>query len=507
MLNPIEAGFAPAHSEKASKDGTESGMATQFRKLMNRVLQYTTDFGTEQVEGLLAGIDLGPLPIPRAQVSVPRVETSGERNQEGTLGHRCGDDRARQPDNVEEARSESPEPEDRADMSEEEADETAEHSDCLVLVSVVQAGVKPTNLELDRFSDELVFESEEPVGESVMQADVEVKGLQDDSLFWGGSEGQLGGVSDDFSQENQRDGVPRLGQVDEDPDWDEGLLGLQEFTKESLGDTQVQQKDHQGAEDAVIEPELFDNSGFGEFLNGNKSGASEGSRTTFSQLSDLIKLSSGGKDASKGGDGGSNLLKLAAGLQEVMVGPGAKVVDSTAAAGRAQVHGLSWKQDSMRESLTEGSKRGAQPRAVMSKLFEKVEEIVKDVEKSKDGRSISIRLDPPKLGTVRVQVNVIDGSIHARFSAENPAITQLLRDRADELQALLRKIGQNLDQATISFGGENFSQAQGEKRFPFAGSHEDASANSAMSAGFEVNGEQGMISRSKIHTEHSHWVA
>jgi flagellar hook-length control protein FliK len=539
MLTPIEAGFAPAHSERASKDGIESGMAAQFRKLMNRVIQYTTDFGSEQVEGLLTGIDVGPLPIPKQQTSARGEEKSTERNPD-ILVDRRDVDRSRQSDDMAGIHSQSAEADEPERPTEEDRMEDAEGSGRVVPESVVEHLVKQAQSDPDQVSAAVVLEGDELVEEESLadteigtqydafsaSAEPEAVVLEDDELVEEESladteigtqydafsasaepEAHLMGDLEYASQETEATAQRQFGEIEERSNWSDESLEPLDRGQEQLEAGQAEPGAHRRNDEGANSLEMFENNDFGEVLYPGQSSVSEKSRTTSSQLSDLIKLSSNGKEASKGGDGGSNLLKLAAGLQEVLAGPSAKTVDSNAVAGKSQVQGLSWKQDSLREPLTESSKRGTQSRAVLSKLFEKVEEIVKDVEKSKDGRSISIRLDPPKLGTVRVQMNVVDGSIHARFSAENPAITQLLRERADELQALLRKIGQNLDQATISFGGENFSQTHGESRFSFAKSHEEASASGMASAGFEVNGEQGVISRLKINSEHSHWVA
>lgn len=86
------------------------------------------------------------------------------------------------------------------------------------------------------------------------------------------------------------------------------------------------------------------------------------------------------------------------------------------------------------------------------RTMEKVENALKEVARSRDGKTISVRLDPPRLGKVNIDLTYREGVMHARIVAEAPAVTTLLRDKAPELQMLLRRIGLTASDVNVSVG-------------------------------------------------------
>ena len=103
----------------------------------------------------------------------------------------------------------------------------------------------------------------------------------------------------------------------------------------------------------------------------------------------------------------------------------------------------------------DGAEKIKQP--LVSKFLhnlERVEDALKEVSRSKDGKSISLRLDPPSLGSVKVDVSVRDGSLYARIVAEIPQAAQLLRERTPELIAMLRQAGVDVNEINVSVGGQ-----------------------------------------------------
>lgn len=102
------------------------------------------------------------------------------------------------------------------------------------------------------------------------------------------------------------------------------------------------------------------------------------------------------------------------------------------------------------------AKRAEQSRTKpnQARTLEKVQEALREVAKAKDGRTISVRLDPPNLGSVKIDVSLREGGLHARIVAESPAVTQLLRERSHDLQSVLRRIGLEHDQVSVSVGNE-----------------------------------------------------
>jgi len=97
----------------------------------------------------------------------------------------------------------------------------------------------------------------------------------------------------------------------------------------------------------------------------------------------------------------------------------------------------------------------ALPRAIAARTLEKVERALEEVARSKDGKTISLHLEPVTLGKVKVDVSLRDGNLHARLSAEAGEVQQLLREHAHELQAILRKSGLHVDSVSVSVGTES----------------------------------------------------
>jgi flagellar hook-length control protein FliK len=94
------------------------------------------------------------------------------------------------------------------------------------------------------------------------------------------------------------------------------------------------------------------------------------------------------------------------------------------------------------------------PRAAQLRTLEKVEHALKEVARSKDGKTISLRLDPPSLGTLKIDVTFRDNQLHARFVGESPQVNALLREQSHELQQMLRKAGVSAERIVISVASE-----------------------------------------------------
>jgi|GEM_PF-4400258 len=120
------------------------------------------------------------------------------------------------------------------------------------------------------------------------------------------------------------------------------------------------------------------------------------------------------------------------------------------------------------EFLRNSEQTARTPRFQPSKILERVEATLKEAARSRDGKTISFRLDPPELGTLKVDVSIRDGALHARISTENSTVAGILREKAYELQSMLRKLGLEVERVSVSVhenstphGGE-FSQARDE---------------------------------------------
>jgi flagellar hook-length control protein FliK len=98
----------------------------------------------------------------------------------------------------------------------------------------------------------------------------------------------------------------------------------------------------------------------------------------------------------------------------------------------------------------EDTKAGALLRSNLQSVIERVESALKEAARSKDGKRITLKLDPPELGNIKVDLSLREGNLHARLSADNGQLVTLLRERAADLQGMLRKLGIETERVTVS---------------------------------------------------------
>ena len=110
-----------------------------------------------------------------------------------------------------------------------------------------------------------------------------------------------------------------------------------------------------------------------------------------------------------------------------------------------------------KSSQNEGASR-AKPltRPQMARMMERVESTLKEAARSRDGKTLSLKLEPVDLGKVKVDVSLRDGALHARISPENQQVMQGLREHAHELQGALRKLGLDVDSVSVSITADEF---------------------------------------------------
>lgn len=127
---------------------------------------------------------------------------------------------------------------------------------------------------------------------------------------------------------------------------------------------------------------------------------------------------------------------------------------------------------------------------VQLRTMERIEQALKEVERSKDGKSISIRLDPPNLGHVRTDITLNDGVLYARFVPENRDVAQLLKERASELQAILKRAGFDADRVQISVSSDSLNE-QSRGNEPRSGSGSSFEGQTSGEQLFQRQGYQG----------------
>ncbi len=109
--------------------------------------------------------------------------------------------------------------------------------------------------------------------------------------------------------------------------------------------------------------------------------------------------------------------------------------------------------DRENQTLAAGKRRISQTAIIQ--MMQRVESALKEAARSKDGKTISLRLDPPNLGNLKVDVSIRDSVLHARLTAESSQVTYLLREKAHELQEMLRKLGLNVQTVSVSVKSED----------------------------------------------------
>jgi flagellar hook-length control protein FliK len=102
-------------------------------------------------------------------------------------------------------------------------------------------------------------------------------------------------------------------------------------------------------------------------------------------------------------------------------------------------------------------------------MLERVESALKEAARTRDGKTISLKLEPVNLGQVKVDVSLRDGSLHARVTPQNKEVLTALREHSHELQGALRRLGLNVERVTVQVVGDSFQQSMQESKGFFDG--------------------------------------
>ncbi|NMC63933.1 MAG: hypothetical protein GYA55_12290 [SAR324 cluster bacterium] len=150
-------------------------------------------------------------------------------------------------------------------------------------------------------------------------------------------------------------------------------------------------------------------------------------------------------------------------------------------------------------------------RATQTRAIERIEDALREIARSKDGKTISLRLDPPSLGSVKIDVTYKEGTLTAKLVADSQQVNQLIRDKAFDLQAVIRKLCLPVEKVIVQVGQEQQAQQQ-----TFGGSSFSSESRSA-NDGKQSNQEKLMnlfpelqeaaITVEKRLTLDDHWVA
>jgi hypothetical protein len=156
------------------------------------------------------------------------------------------------------------------------------------------------------------------------------------------------------------------------------------------------------------------------------------------------------------------------------------------------------------------------PKPLEARTLERVENALKEVARSKDGKTISVRLDPPELGTVKIDVSQRDNGIHARLVAESPQVNAMLKEKASEVVSMLRKLGLNVDKVSVSVSNQEENLNRNfEKNFDSSVSDRNSNNNKEGSSGnrnSRNDSSRANLSASLVYPKNNsvvmdHWVA
>ena len=162
-------------------------------------------------------------------------------------------------------------------------------------------------------------------------------------------------------------------------------------------------------------------------------------------------------------------------------------------------------------------KSGSLTRASQTRLLEKIDAVIKEVAKSKDGKSISFKIDPPSLGTVKVNLSLRDSVLKAKITPENNEVFHLLREKSYEIHGMLRGLGLNVDNISLTVtdgsGSLNFSSNENLNPNLFNGGNKQEDQNKNSSSFHNLSNTQefediGIYNKNIPNAQdEDHWVA
>ncbi len=141
-----------------------------------------------------------------------------------------------------------------------------------------------------------------------------------------------------------------------------------------------------------------------------------------------------------------------------------------------------------------------------TRVMERVEEALKAVSKSKDGSTISLRLDPPSLGEVKIDVTMKDGILFARLQADSNDVENLLKNKSLELQQVLQDAGLDVDSINVYIASKDSEE---DKNQSSNSNNEDKKENKKIifSDDLENASESTIKNESEPKMQASKWIA
>ena len=169
------------------------------------------------------------------------------------------------------------------------------------------------------------------------------------------------------------------------------------------------------------------------------------------------------------------------GLESAKAGPDLQVQAPTAAADNA-IKAVESSKSVLPEKLIA---RGATETKIINQIVNKLS--------TRGGgaqNEVQIRLDPPSLGTVRLNITTVGDSVRTMIIAENHAVKQTIENNFNQLRDAMSEQGLKVDSFSVTVGGESGSSNQNGKQFGEANSLNPLSNEQVASSGNEGEFEE-----------------
>ena len=169
------------------------------------------------------------------------------------------------------------------------------------------------------------------------------------------------------------------------------------------------------------------------------------------------------------------------GLESAKAGPDLQVQAPTAAADNA-IKAVESSKSVLPEKLIA---RGATETKIINQIVNKLS--------TRGGgaqNEVQIRLDPPSLGTVRLNITTVGDSVRTMIIAENHAVKQTIENNFNQLRDAMSDQGLKVDSFSVTVGGESGSSNQNRKQFGEGNSLNPLSNEQVASSGDESEFEE-----------------
>jgi flagellar hook-length control protein FliK len=173
------------------------------------------------------------------------------------------------------------------------------------------------------------------------------------------------------------------------------------------------------------------------------------------------------------------------GLESAKAGPDLQVQAPTAAADNA-IKAVESSKSVLPEKLIA---RGATETKIINQIVNKL-----STRGGGGQNEVQIRLDPPSLGTVRLNITTMGESVRTMIIAENHAVKQTIENNFNQLRDAMSEQGLKVDSFSVTVGGESGNSNQNGKQFGEGNSSNPLSNEQVASSGNEGESDESNAS-------------